>query len=222
MANEMGGSPGDTSNNDASPFDVKDDAPIDGTGNYEIPVDEIEHEEGDEPDEPQVNEPPIEGPLRPTPREGQQRLDHPVPGATRKVPAFFPPKMIPKGIRFPMGIEALFIRIRAEWTSARHKGDRFLIMWGTTEADEKLAAGRCMGDNNRIQSELAKQTIRAVDGHVADWSGLQTPGSTDQLWREIGPKGRNLLTRLMVKTNVLMESELTDFFENCIAAVPTG
>lgn len=146
----------------------------------------------------------------------------PESGPLLQVPAYFPRAMIPKDIAFPKGIEVLFIKIPGKFTAARHRGDRFLIVWGSSEADEKLSIGRAMGDNNRGVAELTKQVIRAVDGHIADWSGMPTPGSIDQIWRELGPKGRNLMIRLMTKINTLDESELTYFFEACIAVVPTG
>ncbi len=146
----------------------------------------------------------------------------PEPGPLLQVPAYFPRAMIPKDIVFPRGIEVLFIKIPRKYTAAQHRGDRFLIVWGSSEADEKLSIGRAMGDNNRGVAELTKQVIRAVDGHIADWSGMPTPGSIDQIWREIGPKGRNLMIRLMTKINTLDEAELTYFFEACIAVVPTG
>ncbi len=211
MANEVGGSPGDTSDT-TSPFDVAPEAAQATPGTYLIGVEEIEHEElPDAEDVPLATEAAVkEATVGIGARANARQIyfDLPPVGPVRQVPDFFPPAMIPKGIKFPQGIEAMFIKIPADFTCARHKGDRFLIIWGTSEADEALVLGRSMSDPNRATGQLAKQVVRAIDGHVADWSGLPTPGSVDQLWREIGPKGRNLLIRMMAKVNTLEQEEL--------------
>ena len=226
MANEVGSRPGDTSDND-SPFDVVPEEAGATPGTYLIDVEEIEHEVVPEDADPALATDAAvaaatAATTKPKPFTRQAFFDLPPAGAVREVPDYFPAAMIPKGIKFPQGVEAVFVKIPASFTSARHKGDRFLIIWGTSEADEMMAIGRSMGDANRAGGQLAKQVIRAVDGHIADWSGMPTPGSVDQVWREIGPKGRNLLTRLLMKVNTLSEEELVRFFSSCIAVVPTG
>lgn len=131
-------------------------------------------------------------------------------------------KVPPSPFRFPRGVDVLFVRIRADLTSARQKGDRILIVWGLSDGDEKLAVQRSLSDSNRAITELAKQTIRAIDGHPADWSGRPGPGNVDQLWREIGGKGRGQIVRLYTQLHVYDAKEQADFFENCVALVPTG
>lgn len=124
--------------------------------------------------------------------------------------------------RFPRGVEVFFVRIRGNLTAARQKGDRILVVWGCSDGDEKLAVQRAMADSNRAITELAKQTIRAVDGHAADWSGKPGPGNVDQLWRELGGKGRGQVVRLYTQLHVYDAAEQADFFENCVASVATG
>jgi hypothetical protein len=127
-----------------------------------------------------------------------------------------------KPFRFPRGVEVFFVRVRAHLTAARGKGDRILIVWGLSDGDEKLAFQRALSDSNRAITELAKQTIRAVDGHAASWDGRPGPGNVDQLWRELGGKGRGQLVRLYTQLHVYDASEQADFFENCVASVATG
>jgi hypothetical protein len=127
-----------------------------------------------------------------------------------------------KPFRFPRGVEVFFVRVRSHLTAARQKGDRILIVWGLSDGDEKLAFQRSLSDSNRAITELAKQTIRAVDGNAASWDGRPGPGSVDQLWRELGGKGRGQLVRLYTQLHVYDQSEQADFFENCVASVATG
>lgn len=146
------------------------------------------------------------------------KLPPPRPSMTAPEWALIPPAPF----RFPRGIEAFFVRVRADLTHARGKGDRILVVWGLSDGDEKLAFQRALSDSNRAITELAKQTIRAIDGHPADWSGRSGPGNVDQLWRELGGKGRGQIVRLYTQLHVYDASEQADFFENCVASVTTG
>ena len=152
--------------------------------------------------------------------DGEHFLKLPAPKTTLTAPPWA--KVPPAPFRFPRGVDVLFVRIRAEMTSARQKGDRILIVWGLSDGDEKLAVQRSMADSNRVITEMAKQTIRAVDGHPADWSGRPGPGNVDQIWRELGGKGRGQIVRLYTQLHVYDAKEQSDFFENCVALVPTG
>jgi hypothetical protein len=127
-----------------------------------------------------------------------------------------------KPFRFPRGVEVFFVRIRGHLTAARQKGDRILVIWGLSDGDEKLAFQRSISDSNRAITELAKQSVRAIDGHAASWDGRPGPGNVDQLWREIGGKGRGQLVRLYSQLHVYDAAEQADFFENCVASVATG
>ena len=131
---------------------------------------------------------------------------------------------IPKDMKFPRGIQVLFIRIRADLTMYPGRGDRQVILWALTDGDEKLAVGRSMANAARASQELAKQMIRAIDGERINWTGdpSQPGADVDQFWHQIGPKGRNLLQRLFNQLHAMNEDELVDFFENCIGVVSTG
>lgn len=131
---------------------------------------------------------------------------------------------VPKDMKFPRGIQVLFIRIRSDLTMYPSKGDRQVILWALTDGDEKLAIGRSMANAARASVELAKQMVRAIDGERVNWTGdPSAPGTDiDSFWHQIGPKGRNLLQRLFNQLHAMNEDELVDFFENCIGVVSTG
>jgi hypothetical protein len=163
--------------------------------------------------------------LGPAETDGEHYLKLPPPRTSATAPEWAKVPAVGadgKPFRFPRGVEAFFVRIRGELTSARHKGDRILIVWGLSDGDEKLAYQRAMSDSNRAITELAKQTIRAIDGHGADWSGKGGPGNVDQLWRELGGKGRGQIVRLYTQLHVYDLEEQADFFANCVASVATG
>lgn len=154
--------------------------------------------------------------------EQPKKPAHKLPkAATRHAPTW---AKVPKGMRFPKGIDVLFVRIRGELTMYPGKGDRQVILWPMTDGDQKIALGRAMGDRNRAAVEMTKQIVRAIDGQPVNWTGdPSAPGiDVDRFWHEIGPKGRNLLDRLFVQLNMMNEDELVDFFEHCIAAARTG
>ncbi len=154
--------------------------------------------------------------------EGKVAFRLPAKLAPNVVPAWFPRSKVPQGMRFPRGLTVTFISVPGDQTAAKGKGDRYLILWELNEADEKLAHGRGMGDGVRTVSELAKQMIRGFDGMLPSWAGPGTPDSIDQLWQDLGAKGRGLLRRLYTQINQFDEEALTDFFEKRIACVPTG
>lgn len=145
----------------------------------------------------------------------------PASEGNRRAPAW---AKVPKGMKFPKGIEVVFMRIRADLTMYPSKGDRQVILWPLTDGDEKLAIGRSMANAARAGQEMAKQMIRAVDGVPVNWTGdPSAPGADpDRFWHEIGPKGRNLLQRIFTQLHAMNEDELVDFFEQCIAVVSTG
>lgn len=152
--------------------------------------------------------------------DGEHYLKLPPPRTDLRAPDWA--RIPPAPFRFPRGVEVGFVRIRGHLTAARHKGDRILVIWGLADGDEKLAYGRALGDSNRAITELAKQTIRAIDGVPSDWSGAPGPGNVDALWRELGGKGRGQIIRLYTQMHVYDQTEQADFFDNCVALVATG
>lgn len=125
--------------------------------------------------------------------------------------------IVPKGLPVPKGRQAVFMRFRASMTEAPHKGERQIICWTLTDHEEKLANQRAQNNPDAVSSEYAKQMIRAIDGVVADWGATKGAGSVDEFWREVGPKGRNLIIRVFTQLHHASEAELADFFEDCIA-----
>lgn len=129
---------------------------------------------------------------------------------------------IPEGFKFPRGRQVAFIRFRAAWTDTPDKGERQCILWALTDADEKVALSRAMGDVNRAANELAKQMVRGIDGYVADWSGNEGSGNIDRWWTEIGGRCRGMLVRIFTQLHVLNDEERKDFFESCIVLRTAG
>lgn len=129
---------------------------------------------------------------------------------------------IPEGFKFPRGRQIAFVRFRAEWTDTPEAGERQAILWALTDADEKIALSRAMGDVNRAAGELAKQMVRAIDGYVSDWTGANGPANIDQWWNAIGGRCRGMLIRIFTQLHVLNEDERKDFFEHCIALRTAG
>jgi hypothetical protein len=171
------------------------------------------------PDELQPNDKDLKTKEEPAPK----RTEFKIPNAEgqRRAPKW---AKVPKDMKFPRGIQVLFIRIRADLTMYPSKGDRQVILWALTDGDEKLAIGRSMANAARAGTEMAKQMVRAVDGERLNWTGdPSAPGiDVDRVWHEIGPKGRNLMQRLFTQLHAMNEVELVDFFENCIGVVSTG
>lgn len=124
---------------------------------------------------------------------------------------------LPSPFSPPPGRQVLFIRFLAKWTEVPSLGDRTCVLWPLTEADEKLAMKRTRGDAMRTLDEMTKQCIRVVDGHPADWTGHEGPGSVSRFWRDIGAKCRQRLREQYIATHTMNTEESVAFFESCIA-----
>lgn len=131
---------------------------------------------------------------------------------------------MPEGLKVPPGRQVHALRFRSEWTDVPGKGDRHCIVWNLSDAEERIALKRSGGGDEPVSmaTELAKQMIRAIDGHKADWSGVAGPGNIDVFWREIGSKCRQLVVRWYTQTHMLSDAERADFFENCVASRTAG
>ena len=123
---------------------------------------------------------------------------------------------IPVGLVMPDGCQVHFILLRAGWTNKPSLGDRSVILWNLTEADEKLAAKRARGDANRIIDEMSKQMIRVIDGGRTDWS-RGAGSNVERFWDEIGGKCRHILRSYYLKTHTMEVKDMADFFDNCVA-----
>jgi len=130
---------------------------------------------------------------------------------------------MPPNLMLPSkGRQIQFVRFRAGWTDLPDKGDRQCICWTLSDADERVAISRSMGEDHRVVTELTKRMIRAIDGIAVDESGINLAASVDTFWFEIGQKCRNQLTRLYSRLHSLSQEEMRDFFENCIAVRTVG
>lgn len=125
--------------------------------------------------------------------------------------------IVPPSLRIPKGKSVVFLMFKASMTDAPLKGDRQCMVWTLSDGEEKLAADRCANSQNRAPAEYTKQMIRAVDGVAADWGKTRGPGSIDEFWKEIGPKGRNMMMRVYTQLHLANDEEVRDFFEHCIA-----
>lgn len=143
------------------------------------------------------------------------------PDATSSVPEW---ANIPKGLKLPRpGCSVAFMRIPAAWTTDPAKGDRWCACWQIGETEERLAYQRSRNDMQRSVNELSKATIRIVDGHKADWSGVATkPGSVSEFWSAIGPKGRHMIRNYYVRTHTVSDEEVLDFFSNHFVNMTVG
>ena len=189
-------------------LEVEDDGESQGEVMHEVPIEELQ---------------PFAAELKTKeePKKIAPRYVVPKSDGVRRAPVW---AKIPKGMKFPKGIDVLILRLRPEWTMYPGKGERQIILWQLTDGDQKLAISRAMGDSNRLGIEMTKQMIRAADGMQINWTGdPSAPGiDIDRFWHEIGQKGRSLLHRITNQMCIMSEDEHADFFEHCIAAVRTG
>lgn len=154
------------------------------------------------------------GDLEDVPGQIKEALENPAAAADADVPDWV---TLPPGFTFPPGKKIGFMRFRGEWTDAPAKGDRVIVVWSLTEAEEKLAYKRAAGDSMRGFTELAKQTIRVIDGHKTDWTGASSPGSIHFLWNDLGTRCRQLVQNYYLKAHTLTSEQQQDFFANCFA-----
>lgn len=74
----------------------------------------------------------------------------------------------------------------------------------------------------RAVDEMAKQMIRAIDGHKADWSGKFTKGNVNTFWTEIGGKCRQQIKNIYLRRHSFDTGEVADFLVNCVAVRTSG
>lgn len=122
--------------------------------------------------------------------------------------------------KIPQGEDLLILRFRAQWVKggARHKGDRVCIMWAISAAEEKVAIMRARGEQGLVLRELAKQAVRSVDAHTADWTGTRPGGNVDRFFDEIGPKCRPIVVTCYNKLHSMSSEDLVDFFNECFVS----
>lgn len=128
---------------------------------------------------------------------------------------------LPEGLKMPRpGVQVAFLRVPAKWTTDPGRGDRWCVCWPIGELEERLAYQRARGDAVRSVTEMAKASIRVVDGYKADWTGKpNAKGSVSEFWANIGPKGRQLVRNYYVRTHTVSEEEVLDFFSKHFAVL---
>lgn len=156
------------------------------------------------------------------------------PGLANDIPPWV---VIPPGMRFPKNRQVGFIRFPSKWTTAHEKGlvhageeavpseyagarYRQVILWSLTIADEKLARVAAKGDALATYPEMSKRMIRAIDGHLVDWSTGDVEvneGHVPSFWEEIGPACRDMLVSHYHSTHRLTGDQLKHFFLCCVA-----
>lgn len=122
---------------------------------------------------------------------------------------------LPQGFEIRQGKRCGWMLFRAEWTETPEKGDRWCMMWTLSASEEKAALKKAAGDQTKALDELAKATIRLIDGARADRTGGSGKGAVHIFWAELGTKCRQMITSYYVKTHTLNADERADFFANC-------
>lgn len=118
---------------------------------------------------------------------------------------------MPANLAIPPHKQVGFMLFKKEWTGRPDLGDRDIIFWNLSVADEKLAKQAARGGD--ALPELAKRMIRSIDGHKTDWTkGKNAVGSVDRFWEEIGGKCRPLIINSYWKMHSLEVEETAEFF----------
>lgn len=129
---------------------------------------------------------------------------------------------VPPDLGFPPGKQVSFLRFRSDWCDMPKDGDQQVIFWNLRASEETRGVARARGDANRLFVELAKETIRSINGHKADWSGRPGPGNVQAWWENVGSKVRRIVQTYYMKTHQLSGEEIADFFSNCVAVRSAG
>jgi hypothetical protein len=168
-------------------------------------------------------------------------------------PGIPPWVMVPEGFSFPRGGRQVgFMRFPSEWTTRPDAGVAFAgpehdklardgsktikykmagklhrqcILWSLSVADEKLARAAARGDSLALYEELAKRTIRAIDGRVPDRDkGDLGEVSVKRFWEEIGPAFRQAIVNYYHRTHTLTDEQAAHFlvFGLAVRSAVTG
>jgi hypothetical protein len=135
------------------------------------------------------------------------------------VPDWF---VLPPGFEaeMPQGVEACFLKLEARHTYRPSFGDRQCLLLPLTVKEETLAYKRIAGlgtsSPQAAISELAKQTIKVIDGKKPEWVKRAARNTPDVFWNDIGRKYRNIIEGWYVKTHVLGKEDRAAFLANCM------
>jgi hypothetical protein len=135
------------------------------------------------------------------------------------IPEWF---VLPSGFEaeMPQGVEACFLKLEARHTYRPSFGDRQCLLLPLTVKEETLAYKRIAGlgtsSPQAAISELAKQTIKVIDGKKPEWVKRAARNTPDVFWNDIGRKYRNIIEGWYVKTHVLGKEDRAAFLANCM------
>lgn len=146
----------------------------------------------------------------------EEQVSNKMSQAQEGLPSF---AVLPPGFVLPPGKQIGFMYFRGEWTDTPEDGDRWCMMWPLTEAEEKAAIKKGGGEQNAIISELAKSTIRVIDGLKVDKTGVTSPANLNMFWSKLGPRCRPLIKNYYYKTHTLSKEDQQDFFANCFVVM---
>jgi hypothetical protein len=124
---------------------------------------------------------------------------------------------IPPDLKIPKGETVYVMRFLAPWTKSKTV-DRTCVLWSLSIGDEKLANQRGGDNSQNTLLELAKQMVRAIDGHRIDYTGRKPEASIDKWWNDIGRKCRTLIVSTFIRMHSLSDDERAYFLAHCVAA----
>lgn len=140
--------------------------------------------------------------------------------------------IVPPTLVMPPGRRVWYLRFPSTFTDRPDRGHelagmpglwRQTIVWALSPGDESIAIDRAMGDSNRLDIELVKQSIRAIDGHVVDQTGNQgAGGSIDRFWVDLGQRCRNELKLHYARISTLTKEQRILFFVSCVEQRTAG
>ena len=143
---------------------------------------------------------------------GESQIDeHGAPDWFRMPPGGLPGDIDP-------GSAVIFLRFPVWITNLPRKGERQCALRDLTPKLEDYAYSRATGRRSSlsISDELAKASICVVDGSHVDFFGGGS-GSVNHFWSEIGPRGRELIRMMWIKTHRCSDEERKRFLEECRA-----
>lgn len=125
--------------------------------------------------------------------------------------------VMPPDLVVPPDRTVYFVRFKAEWTLARSKGDRVIILWPITVKEEKLGFKRARGESAEVMDQLTSMGIRAIDGNAL--KPALHAAACAKLFDELGLKCVAQLRNWYARNHALGADQLVDFYGSCIAVV---
>ena len=140
---------------------------------------------------------------------------HEMDGAVGELPEW---ATIPADVKVPPGRRVWYLKFKAAWTVTPDKGDRVCVLWPISDAEENIAAERSGDKRYKLLKETSKMMIRVIDGHKARHTRDGSTGDVTLFWEDIGPKCRQQIMSLYMRSHSLDNAEMMDFLANCMHA----